>query len=525
MNRWFMSVNHKDIGSLYILLGLSFGLVGSALSGIIRLELNTMGHSIMDGHGYNVVVTGHGLIMIFFFVMPMLIGGFGNWLIPLMMGTPDMAWPRLNNFSFWLLVPSSMCLLHGLFQGGIGSGWTMYPPLSARETPMDAMIFSLHLAGMSSIFGAINFITTMFMNGPKGFMFYNYYLYLWCMAVTTFMLITTLPVLAAAITMLLFDRHFNSSFFNVTGGGDPILFQHLFWFFGHPEVYVLILPGFGMLSHVVAFNCGLEKPFGYYGMAWSIITIGILGFMVWAHHMFSVGMDTDSKGYFSAATVVIGLPTGVKVFGWIAHFNMSALELTFEVAWGYFFIWLFTMGGLTGIVLSSASVDLLLHDTYYVVAHFHYVLSMGAVASLVMGVYFWAPIFSGVSPASLYAWWFLSLFFFGVNVTFMPMHTLGMKGFPRRYSSYSYGMTNTVRMCSLGAATSIFATFLGLFVLNPALTTLNVWVKHVGNADATFFHGFACKSHTNLEMPHIAHYPNTRVRWVQPQWWQRKECF
>merc|ERR1712019_222708 len=234
-----------DIGSLYILLGLSFGLVGSALSGIIRLELNTMGHSIMDGHGYNVVVTGHGLIMIFFFVMPMLIGGFGNWLIPLMMGTPDMAWPRLNNFSFWLLVPSS-------------------------------------------IFGAINFITTMFMNGPKGFQFYNYYLYLWCMAVTTFMLITTLPVLAAAITMLLFDRHFNTSFFNVTGGGDPILFQHLFWFFGHPEVYVLILPGFGMLSHVVAFNCGLEKPFGYYGMAWSIITIGILGFMVWAHHMFSV---------------------------------------------------------------------------------------------------------------------------------------------------------------------------------------------------------------------------------------------
>merc|ERR1719245_855734 len=350
MNRWFMSVNHKDIGSLYILLGLSFGLVGSALSGIIRLELNTMGHSIMDGHGYNVVVTGHGLITIFFFVMPMLIGGFGNWLIPLMMGTPDMAWPRLNNFSFWLLVPSSMCLLHGLFQGGIGSGWTMYPPLSARETPMDAMIFSLHLAGMSSIFGAINFITTMFMNGPKGFMFYNYYLYLWCMAVTTFMLITTLPVLAAAITMLLFDRHFNSSFFNVTGGGDPILFQHLFWFFGHPEVYVLILPGFGMLSHVVAFNCGLEKPFGYYGMAWSIITIGILGFMVWAHHMFSVGMDTDSKGYFSAATVVIGLPTGVKVFGWIAHFNMSALELTFEVAWGYFFIWLFTFGPLFSLV-------------------------------------------------------------------------------------------------------------------------------------------------------------------------------
>merc|ERR1711869_136190 len=284
--------------------------------------------------------------------------------------------------------------------------------------------------------------------------------YLWGMGVTTFMLLTTLPVLAAAITMILFDRHFNSAFFNVTRGGDPILFQHLFWFFRHPEVYVLILPRFGMLSHVLAHNSSMERPFGYYRMVWSILAIGFLRFIVWAHHMFSVGMDTDSKAYFSAATVVIGIPTGVKVFAWLAHFNMTSLELTVEVMWGYLFIWLFTIGRLTGIVLSSASVDLLLHDTYYAVAHFHYVLSMGAVASLIMRVYFWAPIFSDVSPASLYAWWFLSLFFFGVNVTFMPMHTLGMKGFPRRYSSYSYGMTNTVRMCSLGAATSIFATFL-----------------------------------------------------------------
>merc|ERR1719295_298572 len=337
------------------------------------------------------------------------------------------------------------------------------------------------------------------------------------MAVTVFMLLTTLPVLAARITMILFDRHFNTSFFNVAGRGDPILFQHLFWFFGHPEVYVLILPRFRMLSQVMVWHARMEMYFRYYGMVWSILAIGFLGFIVWAHHMFVVGMDTDSKAYFSAATVVIGIPTRVKVFAWIAHYNMVSLDMTIEVLWAYLFIWLFVVGGLTRIVLSSASVDLLLHDTYYVVAHFHYVLSIGAVASLVMGVYFWFPIFSGVSPASLYAWWFLSLFFFGVNVTFMPMHTLGMRRFPRRYSSYSYGMTNTVRMCSLGAATSIFATFLGLFVLNPALTTLNVWVKHVGNADATFFHGFACKSHTNLEMPHIAHYPNTRVRWVQPQ--------
>merc|ERR1712157_100082 len=467
-NRWFMSVNHKDIGSLYILLGLSFGLVGSALSGIIRLELNTMGHSIMDGHGYNVVVTGHGLIMIFFFVMPMLIGGFGNWLIPLMMGTPDMAWPRLNNFSFWLLVPSSMCLLHGLFQGGSGSGWTMYPPLSARETPMDAMIFSLHLAGLSSIFGAINFMTTITIMGPKGFSIYNAYLYVVCMLVTVFMLLTTLPVLAAAITMLLFDRHFNTAFFNITGGGDPILFQHLFWFFGHPEVYVLILPGFRMLSHVIAFSARLEKPFGYYGMFWSVFCIRFIGFLVWAHHMFSVGMDTDSKAYFSAATVVIGL---------------------------------FTLRGVTGVVLSSASIDLLLHDTYYVVALFHYVLSMGAVASLIMGTYYFFPIFTGVSFSTYYAWVYWIRFFVGVNLTFYPMHILGMRRFPRRYCSYSYGMTNISRIVSFGALASIFFTFVGLHGLNPAFNNLLVHCKYVLPGDASQFFGFQSKSHTFLEPP------------------------
>merc|ERR1712170_9473 len=248
----------------------------------------------------------------------------------------------------------------------------------------------------------------------------------------------------------------------------------------------------------IAYSAGLEKPFRYYGMFWPVFCIRFIRFLVWAHHMFSVGMDTDSKAYFSAATVVIRVPTRVKVFRWCAHLNSASIELTSEIVWA---------------VLSSASIDLLLHDTYYVVAHFHYVLSMGAVASLVMGVYFWAPLFSGVSPASVYAYWFLGLFFFGVNITFMPMHTLGMKGFPRRYSSYSYGMTNTVRMCSLGAVISIFATFIGLFTLNPALTTLNVWVKYATNGDASFFHGFACKSHTNLEMPHLAHYPNTRVKW------------
>merc|ERR1719348_1848135 len=296
--------------------------------------------------------------------------------------------------------------------GGPRSGWTIYPPLSWKEDMyMDVMIFSLHLARLSSIFRGINFLCTLWLMGPKRMIVYNLHLYLWCMGVTTFMLLTTLPVLAAAITMILFDRHFNSAFFNVTGGGDPILFQHLFWFFGHPEVYVLILPRFRMLSHVLAYNANMERPFGYYGMVWSIIAIGFLGFIVWAHHMFSVGMDTDSKAYFSAATVVIGIPTRVKVFAWLAHFNMVALDLTLEVMWAYLFIWLFTIRGLTGIVLLSASVDLLLHDTYYVVAHFHYVLSMGAVASLIMGVYFWFPVFVGLGLSRHYGYVFFVSFF------------------------------------------------------------------------------------------------------------------
>jgi len=496
---------------------LSFRLVGSALSAIVRLELNTQGHSTMDGHRYNVIVTGHRLIMIFFFVMPMLIGGFGNWLIPLMVGTPDMAWPRLNNFSFWLLAPSVMCLLHRLFQRRIRSGWTMYPPLSRNESQMDAMIFSLHLAGLSSIFRAINFITTFRLMGPKGYCIYNLHLYLWCMGVTTFMLLTTLPVLAAAITMILFDRHFNSAFFNVTRGGDPILFQHLFWFFRHPEVYVLILPRFGMLSHVLAHNSSMERPFGYYRMVWSILAIGFLRFIVWAHHMFSVGMDTDSKAYFSAATVVIGIPTGVKVFAWLAHFNMTSLELTVEVMWGYLFIWLFTIGRLTGIVLSSASVDLLLHDTYYVVAHFHYVLSMGAVASLIMRVYFWFPVFVRLSLPRYYAYVFFIAFFVAVNLTFLPMHTLGMRRFPRRYCSYTYGMTNITRLISLGALLSLRSLFIGLNSMRPSFNSLMVRTKWVMPGDGSFFHGFQARSHTNLEAPRMYWYPKKAALYTVTQ--------
>merc|ERR1712200_290360 len=385
-------------------------------------ELTGLGTSGMDGHAYNVVVTGHGIIMIFFFVMPMLIGRFRNWLIPFMMGVPDMAWPRLNNFSFWMLLPASMCLAWGLLQGRVGSGWTIYPPLSALETPMDAMIFSLHLARISSILRAINFLTTILMNGPKGFSMYNLYLYLYCMAVTVFMLLTTLP-------------------------------------------------GFRMLSQVMVWHARMEMYFGYYRMVWSILSIGFLRFIVWAHHMFSIRMDTDSKCYFAAATIVIGIPTGVKIFSWIGHFCTGAVELTVTVIWGVLFIWLFTVGRVTGLVLSAASIDLLLHDTYYVVRHFHYVLSMGAVFSLIMGWYFWVYVFTGLRVSEFFSWVFLVGFFIGVNITFLPMHTLGLDRMSRRYITYAGFMSNYNRFCSFRALASIIFLYVRLAALNPSMSS------------------------------------------------------
>ena len=439
--------------------------------------------------------------MIFFFVMPMLIGGFGNWLIPFMMRVPDMAWPRLNNFSFWMLLPASMCLAWGLLQGRVRSGWTIYPPLSALETPMDAMIFSLHLARISSILRAINFLTTILMNRPKRFSMYNLYLYLYCMGVTVFMLLTTLPVLAARITMILFDRHFNTSFFNVARRGDPILFQHLFWFFRHPEVYVLILPGFGMLSQVMVWHARMEMYFGYYGMVWSILSIGFLRFIVWAHHMFSIRMDTDSKCYFAAATIVIGIPTRVKIFSWIGHFCTGSVELTVTIIWGMLFIWLFTLGRVTGLVLSAASIDLLLHDTYYVVGHFHYVLSMRAVFSLIMGWYFWVYVFSGLRVSEFFSWVFLTGFFISVNVTFLPMHTLGLDGMPRRYITYARFMSNYNRFCSFRALSSIVFLFIGLAALNPSMSSHFAFSMLALNTDPSFMFGFPSKAHIHMEAP------------------------
>ncbi|WGW03333.1 cytochrome c oxidase subunit I [Tropicibacter oceani] len=491
--RWFMSTNHKDIGILYLIVSAFAGLVSVIFTVYMRMELMEPGVQYMcadtwhliaqrpscepNGHLWNVMITGHGILMMFFVVIPALFGGFGNYFMPLQIGAPDMAFPRMNNLSFWLYVAGTTMAVASVFspggnnQLGSGVGWVLYPPLSTTEGgySMDLAIFAVHISGASSILGAINMITTFLNMRTPGMTLFKVPLFSWSIFVTSWLILLSLPVLAGAITMLLTDRNFGTTFFDPAGGGDPILYQHILWFFGHPEVYIVILPGFGIISHVIA-TFSRKPIFGYLPMVWAIIAIGALGFVVWAHHMYTVGMSLTQQSYFMLATMVIAVPTGVKVFSWIATMWGGSIEMKSPMLWAFGFLFLFTVGGVTGVVLSQAGVDRAYHDTYYVVAHFHYVMSLGAVFAIFAGIYFYFPKMSGrmysEPMAKLHFW----LMFIGANLTFFPQHFLGRQGMPRRYIDYPDAFATWNYVSSIGAFIS-FASFLLFFgIMFHALT-------------------------------------------------------